>query len=94
MKRNIDNELIKHPEIYYWHRETRSSKAEIDYCIANKGSIIPIEVKAGTKGQMQSMNIFLKERGLTTGYRISGNNFASFGKKKTIPIYAVNRVYD
>ncbi|MCK5058693.1 MAG: ATP-binding protein [Candidatus Aminicenantes bacterium] len=81
-----------HPELYYWHREVRSSNAEVDYVISKKGKVIPIEVKAGTRGQMQSMHIFLKERELDEGLRISGENFGAYDNIKTIPIYAVRNI--
>ena len=79
------------PELYYWHREARSSNAEIDYVISNQGRIIPVEVKAGTRGQMQSLHLFLGERRLKHGLRVSGENFASYDNIKTIPLYAVSR---
>ncbi|UCH93635.1 MAG: ATP-binding protein [Candidatus Aminicenantes bacterium] len=79
------------PELYYWHREARSSNAEIDYVISNQERIIPVEVKAGTRGQMQSLHLFLGERGLEYGLRISGENFAFYDNIKTIPLYAVSR---
>lgn len=82
-----------HPKLYYWHREAKSSNAEIDYVVSSRGRIIPIEVKAGTKGQMQSLHIFLSERDLPWGLRISGENFATYTKIKTIPIYAVSQVF-
>ena len=82
-----------HPQLYYWHREAKSSNAEIDYVISSRGGIIPIEVKAGTKGQMQSLHIFLSERDLPWGIRISGENFTAYANIKTIPIYAVSQVF-
>lgn len=91
-------ELIKNnaPHIpsflYYWHRETASSNAEVDYVIQRGEQILPIEVKAGTKGQMQSMNLFLKERNLSTGVRISFENFASYKNIEVLPLYAINRL--
>lgn len=63
-------DLIMHPNIHYWHREARSSNAEVDYVIARKGKVVPIEVKSGSRGQMQSMHIFLSERNLEEGLRI------------------------
>ncbi len=81
-----------HPQLFYWHREARAGNAEVDYLIQKNGDIFPIEVKAGTKGQMQSMFIFLNERNLDWGYRISQENFSRYDKIRTIPIYAVNRV--
>jgi predicted AAA+ superfamily ATPase len=78
------------PEIFYWHREARTSNAEVDYVIAIGPRILPIEVKAGTRGQMQSLHLFLNERNLDCGLRISHENFDQYDKIKTIPIYAVN----
>jgi len=83
---------IKHPRLYYWHRESRSSNAEVDYVISKEGKVVPIEVKAGTRGKMQSMQIFLKERNLNQGIRISAENFSDYGKIKSIPIYAVKNI--
>jgi len=48
-------------QLYYWHRETRSSNAEVDYIIIKNNSIIPVEVKSGKTGAIKSMNIFLSE---------------------------------
>ncbi|MBI3277189.1 MAG: ATP-binding protein [Chlamydiae bacterium] len=79
-------ELIAHSSprspahLYYWHRESRASNAEVDYVIQNQDQIIPLEVKAGTKGQMQSLFLFLEERNLPLGIRISHENFSEFGK--------------
>jgi len=80
------------PDLYYWHRESRASNAELDYIIAKNGQIIPIEVKAGTRGQMQSLYFFLEERGLPFGLRVSGENFSSYDRIKTLPLYATGRI--
>jgi len=80
------------PEIFYWHRESRTSNAEVDYVTAIGPRILPIEVKAGTRGQMQSLHLFLNDRNLDCGLRISHENFAHYDKIKTIPIYATNRI--
>ena len=53
---------LKH-QLFYWHKEARGSGAEIDYLVQQGEKIVPIEVKAGTKGRMQSMHIFLESRG-------------------------------
>ncbi|MCX6557619.1 MAG: ATP-binding protein [Candidatus Aminicenantes bacterium] len=92
-------ELIKsaspysYPELYYWHREQRSSNAEVDFVIQGKKGVVPLEVKSGTKGQMQSLYIFLKERNLSKGVRISAEKFSHHGKITTIPLYAASRAY-
>jgi len=81
-----------HPSIHYWHREARSSNAELDYVIASKGKVVPIEVKSGSRGQMQSMHIFLNERNLEQGLRISSENFTTYEKINTVPAYAVKNI--
>jgi predicted AAA+ superfamily ATPase len=80
------------PALYYWHRETRGSNAEVDYVIQRGKQIIPIEVKAGVKGKMQSMRLFMQERGLTHGVRISLENFSDYAGIDVIPLYAVRRL--
>lgn len=82
------------PILHYWHREAKSSNAEVDYVISNKGNIFPIEVKAGTKGQMQSIYLFLNERKLEQGIRISQENFSKYDRIVTVPMYAVKNVFD
>lgn len=82
-----------HPQLYYWHREAKSSSAEIDYVVSAHGRIIPIEVKTGTRGQMQSLHLFLSERSLPYGLRISAENFAAYPNIQTLPLYAVPHVF-
>jgi len=79
-------------DLYYWHREKRASNAEVDYIFGKSGVVYPIEVKSGTKGVMQSMRIFLKERNLEFGYRISFENFVRYDDISVVPIYAVKNV--
>ncbi len=78
--------------LYYWHREAKSSNAELDYVIAKNGKIIPIEVKSGKRGAMQSMNIFLESKDLEKGVRISGENFSAYDKIEVYPLYAVRNL--
>lgn len=78
--------------LYYWHRESKSSNAEIDYVIQLKNKILPIEVKAGTKGKMQSMYVFLEEKKIDYGLRVSLENFSEFEKIKTIPVFAIGKL--
>ncbi len=85
---NINNQL------YYWHREKKSSNAEIDYIIQKGNTILPIEVKTGTKGKMQSMHLFLENKKIDYGLRISLENFATYGKIKTMPLFAVSKLLE
>ena len=79
-------------DLYYWHRESKSSNAEIDYVFTKNGRIIPVEVKAGTKGSMQSMQIFLREKGIARGIRVSTENFSSYDNIDVYPLYAVENI--
>jgi hypothetical protein len=49
-------------------------------------------VKAGSKGQMQSLHLFLTERNLSKGIRVSTENFTEYGAIMTVPLYAVSRI--
>ncbi len=80
------------PQLFYWHREAKSSNAEIDYIIQKKERYYPVEVKSGSKGTMQSMNIFLSERNLDKGFRISHENFGTYQKIHTVPLYAASQI--
>lgn len=88
-------ELIKYgpanlpPSLYYWHREARSSNAEVDYLLQKNGEIIPVEVKSGSKGQMQSMHLFMAERNLRMGIRVSTEKHNTYGAITTVPLYAI-----
>jgi predicted AAA+ superfamily ATPase len=78
--------------LYYWHREARSSNAEVDYVIQRYNQVVPIEVKAGTKGQMQSMHLFLQKRNLDYGIRLSLENFCQYDNIQVYPVYAISKL--
>ena len=92
---SVGLELIKNQSpyektnLYYWQRESRNSQAEIDYVIQQKEEIVPLEVKAGTKGAMQSMFLFLHEKNTEKGIRISLENFGQMEKIDIYPLYGV-----
>ena len=80
------------PELYYWQRESRNSQAEVDYIIQKQDEIIPFEVKAGTKGAMQSLYIFLKEKNAKRGIRCSLENFSEYESIQVVPLYAIGNI--
>lgn len=80
--------------LFYWHREKRGSNAEVDYLIERKGEVLPVEVKSGSIGKMQSMRIFLDENKSSIGIRISLENFSQYGKIRVIPLYAVSNLFE
>lgn len=79
-------------ELYYWQREKGGSTAEVDYVVQQKQEIVPVEVKAGTKGAMQSMFLFLKEKQRPLGIRCSMENFGEFQNIKIYPLYAAGKI--
>ncbi len=76
--------------LYYWQRESPGGNAEVDYVFQKGDKIIPIEVKSGMRGAMQSMHLFLREKNLEEGIRFSLENFGKYQNIKTIPLYAVS----
>ncbi len=76
--------------LYFWHREAKSSNAEVDYIIQQKENIIPIEVKSGKKGSMQSLFLFLTEKKVSVGVRFSLENYAAYENIHVFPLYSVS----
>ena len=87
-------EILKHAScydqaaLYYWHREARNSNAEVDYVVQLGQAIVPLEVKSGTKGSMNSMFLFQREKGIRYGCRFSMENFSEYVHIRVYPLYA------
>jgi len=79
-------------QLFYWQREQRGSLAEVDYLIENGANILPVEVKAGTRGAMQSLYQFMAEKGVKKGVRTSLENFGKIDTVEIYPIYAISNV--
>jgi predicted AAA+ superfamily ATPase len=80
------------PQLYNWVREAKNSNAEVDYVVQRGQNIVPVEVKAGTKGSMQSMFLFLQEKKCPYGIRCSMENFGEFANIKIFPLYAAGKI--
>ncbi len=76
--------------LYFWHREAKSSNAEVDYVVQQGQQIIPVEIKSGRQGSMQSLHLFLQEKKAPYGIRFSLENFSAYDKIKVSPLYAVS----
>ena len=79
-------------QLYYWQREKAGSSAEVDYVVQCNTDIVPVEVKSGTRGSMQSMFLFLTEKKYSYGVRCSMENFGAFENVKIYPLYAVSQI--
>jgi len=78
--------------LYFWSREKSQSNAEVDYIIQQGEKIIPIEVKSGKSGKMQSLHLFMNEKQSQFGVRTSLENFAQYDKIKVLPLYAIGNL--
>jgi predicted AAA+ superfamily ATPase len=83
-----------HPaQLYYWLREQRGSQAEVDYIVQIGTDIAPIEIKAGTRGAMQSLRLFMKAKNCKKGIRTSLENFNKIGDIEIYPLYAIQNIF-
>lgn len=81
-------------EMFYWQNTDKGTSGEIDYLTVINGHIIPIEVKAGTQGKMQSLYNFMPKHSSAFGIRTSLENISSYDHNgchvKTLPLYALS----
>ncbi|MCP4630782.1 MAG: AAA family ATPase [bacterium] len=94
----VAQELIAcaHPyadkKLHFWAREARGSNAEVDFLIEIDGMPLPVEVKAGARGSLKSMRLFLKEYPKTPlGIRYSMHELSYFDQILSIPLYMINQ---
>ena len=73
-------DCYKKAEIHYWQNLSRNANAEVDYLTVRNGKITPIEVKANTKGSMQSLYYFMSKKHIIDAVRISMENFSTFAR--------------
>lgn len=95
----IGTELVKSAScyspypLYCWHREKAGSNAEVDYVVQLGARILPVEVKSGSKGSMQSMRLFMEAKGIAMGIRTSLENFSSYEDILVYPLYAIRNIH-
>lgn len=79
--------------LHYWHKESRTDQAEIDYLIQLQGSVIPVEVKAGLGRTLRSLTYFLDKHPKSTyGIRFSAQNYSIHNQVHSYPLYAIAKV--
>lgn len=77
-------------QLYYWHREAKSSNAEVDFLCVKNNAIIPVEVKSGTQGGMKSLHLFLSTHPESPyGLKISEGYFGQQPSLVEIPLYGI-----
>ena len=79
--------------LFYWHREARTSQAEVDYVIQDRDKVLPIEVKSGLGTTLKSLHSFLESHEAADhGIRFSAHNYSRFETIHSYPLYAVARI--
>lgn len=78
--------------LFSWFREEKSSAAEIDFLIAVDSHIVPVEVKAGAIGTLRSLKLFLSEKKLPLGVRVSESPFSLAKDILSIPFYLIEQI--
>jgi hypothetical protein len=97
-------DCFQRTELYYWQHMSRNGNAEVDYLTVCAGGILPIEVKANTKGSMQSLWLFMRKRKLHRAIRTSLENFGTFEYTDSeddnatrlvdiVPLYALSNLF-
>ena len=76
-------------ELYCWVREKKNASAQIDFVVQRGEILVPIEVKSGKQGKMQSMWVFMKEKNASYGIRTSLENFGKYQNINIYPLYAI-----
>jgi len=83
-------------ELFYWQRSaspgSSQGNAQVDFVVQKGSKIIPIEVKAGTQGIMQSLRLFMKEKHINKGIRTSLENFGRYENIDVYPLYAIGNI--
>jgi predicted AAA+ superfamily ATPase len=84
----------KPAQLFCWHREKEKSNAQVDFVVQINDRIVPVEVKSGTKGSMQSLRLFMEEKNSKKGIRTSLENFGQIENIDIYPMYAVSNIYE
>jgi len=80
------------PDVFYWSRSARGSSAEVDFLMACRGRVFPVEVKAGKAGRLRSMHLLLSSNeSIPHGLVLRDSVYQELPdqKLKFLPLYAV-----
>lgn len=83
--------------LYYWSRRAKSSAAEVDYLVAIKGKVYPVEVKSGVSGRLKSLHLCLNQyTNCPKGLVFSDRPFQELPEQRLVflPLYYTGRIFD
>lgn len=78
--------VIQGYKLNYWESD---GKAEVDFVIRQKDTVIPIEVKSADNVRARRLKVFVEKYRPTYSIRISSKNFGFENEIKSIPLYAI-----
>jgi predicted AAA+ superfamily ATPase len=82
--------------LYCWQRSAGTGRphgnAQVDFVVQKGSSIVPIEIKSGATGTMQSLRLFMKEKHIQRGVRASLENFKQYDDIDVCPLYAIGNL--
>lgn len=80
----------KHPQLFYWGREQKSSSAEVDFIFEHKNELLPFEVKSGVNKGRKSLKIFMDEKNIKNAFLFSLDSDLNKDKNgvQFLPLYS------
>ncbi|OGC24707.1 hypothetical protein A2291_04750 [candidate division WOR-1 bacterium RIFOXYB2_FULL_42_35] len=94
----VGQELLAYDEknragdLFFWARDKRGSRAEVDYLINIGSDIFPVEVKAGKQGGLKSLRLFVEEKKSRFGVRISLDKLSYVDQVLSLPLYLIEQL--
>ena len=83
---NLIADILIKKEIPLYYYKPGENRQEIEFLLTDKGSVIPLEVKAG-KGSTPSLDEFIKKYDPPYALKLISGNMGVDGKKITMPLY-------
>jgi len=79
------------PHLFFWEGD-KGSDAEVDFVTNYHGKVVPIEVKAGKGGRLNSLRQFLAKKQVSLGLHISTQPLAFKNQVLSIPFYLIKEI--
>jgi len=95
MEQLVGQELLAYenpyetPELFFWERENKNAQAEVDYLLAYRSKILPIEVKSKSLGHLKSLKRFMQEKQSHIGIRIAEHPLSLHENILSVPLYMI-----
>lgn len=78
-------------DVYYW---TSAGKAEVDYVVIDGYGVYPMEVKAGTSTQAQSLQVYRKKYNPSLAIKATLKNYGENDGVVSLPLFMLFALHD